>query len=122
LSGGATGASLTELKNAKGSSGCVSKTWLRSSGNTIQGCLLRVQKCTVGRSQEVSSKVPARTLLNGLADEPRLLIHEPHSGHTHRDTLRPLSAVWSIARGSPVRWKACASINIAMENALLVKR
>jgi Ca2+-binding RTX toxin-like protein len=43
----------------------------------------------VGRSQEVSSKVPARTLRNGLADAP-LQIHEPHSGHIHRDTLRPL--------------------------------
>jgi hypothetical protein len=52
-----------------------------------------------------------------------LQIHEPHSGHIHRVTLRPLSAVWSIARGSlPVRWKACSSTNIAMENALLVKR
>jgi hypothetical protein len=27
----------------------------------IQGCLLRTQKCLVGRSHEVSSKVPART-------------------------------------------------------------
>ena len=51
----------------------------------LQGCLLRVQKCTVGRSQEVSSKVPARTLRNGLVDLP-LQIHEPHSGHTHRDS------------------------------------
>jgi hypothetical protein len=42
------------------SSGCVSQMWLRSSGNIIQGCLFRIQKCAVGRSQEVSSKVPAR--------------------------------------------------------------
>jgi hypothetical protein len=62
-----------------------------------------------------------RALRNGLADAPRQ-IHEPHSGHTHRDTLRPLSAVRSIARGSSVRWKACTSINIARENPLLVKR
>jgi hypothetical protein len=47
-----------------------SNTWLHSSGNMIQGCLLRVQKCTVGRSQEVSCKVPARTLRNGLVDAP----------------------------------------------------
>jgi hypothetical protein len=113
--------SLTELKNAKGSSGYVSKTRLCSSGDAIHGCLLRVQRCTVGRNQEVSSKVPARALRNGLADAPRQ-IHEPHSGHTHRDTLRPLSAVRSIARGSSVRWKACTSINIARENPLLVKR
>ena len=79
-----------------------SNTWLHSSGNMIQGCLLRVQKCTVGRSQEVSCKVPARTLRNGLVDAA-LQIHEAHSGHTHRDTLRPLSAVLSSARGSPVR-------------------
>jgi hypothetical protein len=113
-----------ELKNATTSSGCVSKTWLRSSGNMTQGCLLRVPKCVVGCSQEVSSKVPARTLRNafGLADPgfAPLQIHEPHSGHIHRVTLRPLSAVWSIARGStPVRWKACSSTTIAIENALL---
>src|ERR1700751_4470789 len=117
----------TELKNAKMSSGCISKTWLRSSGNTIHGCLFRVQKCAAGRSQEVSSKVPARTVRYafGFADPgfAPLHIHEPHSGHTHRVKLRPLSAVWSIARGStPVRWKACASNTIAIENALLVKR
>jgi hypothetical protein len=116
-----------EFKNAKRSSGCVSKTWLGSSGNMTQGCLLRVQKCVVGRSQEVSSKVPARTKRNafGFADLrfAPLQIHEAHSGHIHRVTLRPLSAVWSIARGStPVRWKACSSTTIAMENALLVKR
>ena len=51
-----------ELKNPKTSSGCVSKIWFCSSGSVIQGCLFRVQKCAVGHSQEVSSKVPARTL------------------------------------------------------------
>jgi hypothetical protein len=62
----------TELKNANKSSGCVSKTWLRSSGSTTQGCLLRVQKCAAGRSQEMSSKVPARTARNvlGFGDGP----------------------------------------------------
>jgi hypothetical protein len=60
LSRDAAGVSLTELKNAKGSSGYVSKTRLCSSGDAIHGCLLRVQRCTVGRNQEVSSKVPAR--------------------------------------------------------------
>jgi hypothetical protein len=74
-----------------------------------------------GHIEAIRRWVPARTLRNGLADAP-LQIHEPHSGHTHRDTLLPLSAVWSIARGSPVRWKACASISITRENALLVKR
>ena len=51
-----------ELKNPKTSSGCVSKIWFCSSGSVIQGYLFRVQKCAVGHSQEVSSKVPARTL------------------------------------------------------------
>ena len=37
----------TELKNAKMSSVRVSKTWLRSSGNIIQGCLLRLSGRTV---------------------------------------------------------------------------
>jgi hypothetical protein len=117
----------TELKNAKMSSGCVSKTWLRLSDSTIQGCLLRVQKCADGHSQEVSSKVPARTARNAFEfGDPGfapLHIHEPQSGHTHRVSLRPLSAVWSIARGStPDRWKTCASTTIAMANALLVMR
>ncbi len=42
------------------SAGCVSK-FCAPSGSTTQGCLLRVQKCTVGRGHEVSSRVPART-------------------------------------------------------------
>jgi hypothetical protein len=75
----------------------------------------------------MSSKVPARTARNvlGFGDPgfAPLHIHEPHSGHTHLVKLRPLSAVWSIARGSiPVKWKTCASPIIPMENALLVKR
>jgi hypothetical protein len=118
---------ITELKNSKTSSGWVSKTWPRSWGNSTQDCLLRVQKCAVGRSQEVSSKVPARTLRHAtwFADPgfAPLQIHEPHSGQTHRVTLRPLSAVWSIARASmPVRRNACVSTTNAMEKALLVKR
>jgi hypothetical protein len=55
------------------SSGCVSKTLLRSSGSSIQGCLLRVQKCVAGRSQEVSSKVPARTMRNPLGSAIQVL-------------------------------------------------
>jgi hypothetical protein len=39
--------------------GCVSNLW-SPSGNTTHGCALRVQKCTVGRSQDVSSSVPAQ--------------------------------------------------------------
>jgi len=62
----------------------------------------------------MSSKVPARTARNvlGFGDPGFALlhIHEPHSGHTHLVKLRPLSAVWSIARGSiPVKWKTCSS-------------
>jgi hypothetical protein len=37
----------------RAAAGCVSKI-SSPSGNMIQGCLLRVQKCAVGRSQEVS--------------------------------------------------------------------
>jgi hypothetical protein len=75
----------------------------------------------------MSSKVPARTARNvlGFGDPgfAPLHVHEPHSGHTHLVKLRPLSAVWSIARGStPIRRKACTFTTIAMENALLVKR
>jgi hypothetical protein len=33
-----------------------------------------------------------------------------------------VKAFAQAARGSPVRWKACTSISIARENALLVKR
>ena len=79
-------------KNPSRSAGCVSKLRL-PSGSAIQGCLLRVQKCAVGRSQEVSSKVPARTFAEpGLG--ALLQIHEPHCGQTQRVITRPLSAVF----------------------------
>jgi hypothetical protein len=93
----------------------------------IQGCLLRVKKCTVGLSQEVSSSVPARTrrrvsaaAVPGLGPEQ---IHEPHSGQTHRFTVRPLAAMRWIRRGSaPVRRNAFSLTTTAIENALLVMR
>jgi hypothetical protein len=89
--------------------------------------LLRVQKCAIGRSQEVSSNVPARTARTapGVAElalgAPQ--IHEPQSGQTHRVVTWPLSAVRWIERGSPfVRRKAISETTIAIEKALLVIR
>ena len=78
------------LKNRTRSAGCVSKIW-SPSGIAIQGCLLRVQKCTVGRCQEVSAKVPPRTLRTVMPGrEPQT--HEPHSGQIHQIVSLPLSA------------------------------
>jgi hypothetical protein len=74
------------------SAGCVSKLRL-PSGSPTQGCLLRVQKCTVGRSQEVSSRVPPRTLRTVEPGLGPAQTHEPHSGQTQRVVTRPLSAV-----------------------------
>src|SRR5205085_7080860 len=42
------------------SAGCVSKL-RQPSGKLTQGCLLRIKKCTVACSPDVSSSVPART-------------------------------------------------------------
>jgi hypothetical protein len=86
-----------------------------------QGCLLLIQMCRVGLSQEVSSSVPARTRiapsLGGLHTQ------EPHSGQTHRVLGRPLSAIRRSGRGSiPLRRKALSATTIPKENALLVKR
>src|SRR5262249_4739657 len=110
-----------EVKNPIRSSGWVSK-FRPPSGNAIHGCLLRVQKCTVGCNQEVSSRVPARTLrtaetwLSGLPVQ----IHEPHAGHNQRICARPLSGVRCTAFGSPVtRRKVSAASTSAIENALL---
>jgi hypothetical protein len=44
----------------------------------------------VGRSQDVSSSVPARTRIRPSLAGPA--IQEPHSGQTHRVLVRPLSA------------------------------
>src|SRR6516162_11548498 len=72
----------------------------------IQGCLLRTQKCLVGRSHEVSSKVPARTRCRPSPGLPVLKSQQPHSGQTRRTVTRPLSAIASSGRGSsPVRRK-----------------
>jgi len=82
---------MTSLQSAA----CVSK--LRSPlGSVTQGCLLRVQKCTVGRSQEVSSSVPARMVRSvpgGVAPGGGpLQIQAPHSGQSQCVLMRPLSA------------------------------
>ena len=91
-------------------------------GQCHPGCLLRVQKCTVGRSQEMSSRVPARTRgAEPNAGAPQ--IHEPHCGQTQRVVTRPLSAVRWTARGSPwMRRQAPSARTTAIENALLVMR
>src|ERR1700722_16291740 len=91
------------------------------SAKVIQGCLLRVQICRVGRSQDVSSSVPARTRatpsLGGLATQ------DPHSGQTPRVLVRPLSAKRWRGRGStPLRRKLASGTTIPKLNALLVKR
>jgi hypothetical protein len=111
-----------EAKNAPKSAGCVSKR--RSpSGSVIQGCLLRVHKCTVGRNHEVSSSVPPRTVRTV---EPGLglpLIHEPHSEQIQRVPTRPLSAIRSTSRGSePVRRNARSAMTSPIEKALPVIR
>jgi hypothetical protein len=73
----------------------------------IQGCLLRVQKCMVGRSQDVSSSVPARTRRKPLSELDAPQTQEPHSGQTHRVTTPPLSAVrWMLAAQSPLCGKS----------------
>ena len=111
----------SRLASTRGPSGCVSN--LRSSsGNMTQGCALRVQKCAVGRSQEVSSSVPARTWsasrVVGSGFGP-LQIHVPQSGQTHRVTVRPLLALrWSGRGWVPVRSKAPAVSTSAIEKAL----
>jgi hypothetical protein len=47
----------------------------------------------------------------------------PQSGHTHRATVCPLSAVrWNDRGWVPARWKASAATTIAIENALPVRR
>jgi hypothetical protein len=109
------------LKNRTRSAGCVSKIW-SPSGIAIQGCLLRVQKCTVGRSQEVSSKVPPRTLRT-VAPGREAQTHEPHSGQIHQIVSLPLSARRWTAFGSPrTTRKAPSGSTQAIEKALLVIR
>src|SRR5215469_3736033 len=98
------------------STGCVSKL-CAPAGNVTHGCLLRVQKCTVGCSHEVSSRVPARTLRTVEPGLGPAESHGPHSGQTHRVVTFPLSAVRRITRGSPAaRRKASAGSTIAIEN------
>src|ERR1051325_61122 len=113
-----------DLKNCS-RSGWVAKTSL-PSGIVTQGCLLRVQKCAVVLSHEVSSSVPARTRrIISAPDAPGcglLVSQQPHSGQTHLVTTRPLSAIFSSSRGSPfVRRNALSCTVIASEKALLVR-
>src|SRR6516164_2937405 len=66
------------------------RTSLIASGNANRGSALRVQKCTVGRSQHMSSSVPAPTNSGSrvgclVAPDPC-----PAIGRTHRLTVRPL--------------------------------
>ena len=80
--------------------GCVSK-FRPPSGIGTQGCLLRVQMCAVGRSQEVSSRVPPRTLRTVEPGRGAVQTHTPHSGHTQRVDTRPLPVVRWTPFGSP---------------------
>ena len=68
--------------------GCVSK-FRPPSGIGTQGCLLRVQICAVGRSQEVSSSVPPRTLRTVEPGRGAVQTHTPHSGHIQRVDASP---------------------------------
>jgi hypothetical protein len=111
-----------DAQKAPMSAGCVSK--LRSpSGSMIQGCLLRIHRCTVGRSHDVSSSVPARTVRTGAPGLGVPLIHEPQSGQSQRIVTRPLSVVRSTGRGSAaVIRNDLSAITIPIEKALLVIR
>src|SRR4051812_26241574 len=108
-----------DRSQARPSVGCVSKR-VSLSGNATQGWALRVQKCAVGRTQEVSSSVPVRTATKvpggavpGLAP---LQSHVPHSAQTHRVTVRPLSAVRPKEGGShPPKRPAPAATTMADE-------
>lgn len=88
-------------------------------------CALRVQKWTVGRSEEVSSSVPARsaTKLPGGAVPgfAPLQIQVPHSAQIHRVTVRPLSAVrWKDRASPPEKRHASAGTTSADEKVLPV--
>jgi hypothetical protein len=52
------------------------------SAKMTHGCFLLAQMCLVGRSQDVSSRVPALTRISPSSAGPA--IQEPHSGQTHR--------------------------------------
>src|SRR5215469_8809777 len=92
-------------------------------GRVIQGCLLRVHRCTVGRNHDVSSSVPARTVRTGAPGLGLPLIHEPQSGHSQRIVTLPLSVVRSTSRGSAaVIRNARSAMTIPIEKALLVIR
>jgi len=71
--------------------------------------------------------VPARTRRIISADDAPgcglLTIQHAQSGHSHRVTIRPLSAVFCTSRGSPcVSRNARSGTVTAIENALLVTR
>ena len=108
------------------SSGCVSNL-CPSGGSTTQGCALRVQKCAVGRSQEVSSSVPAWTRRNATGDgSPGFVPLQTivaQSGQIHRIAVRPLSVTRWIGCGSPPEsWKASSATINDSENALPNRR
>jgi hypothetical protein len=115
-----------DRNQARPSAGCVSKR-MSPSGSVTQGCALRVQKCAVGRSQEVSSSVPARSATKvpggAVPGFAPLQIQVPHSAQTHRITVRLLSAVRRKDRSSPrMKWHASATTTSAEEKALPVSR
>jgi len=90
------------------------------TGSVIQVCLLRVQKCIVGRGHEVSSNVPARTRYKPSLGLPVLKSQQPHTEQTQRIFTRPLSATLSRGCGSSAVRRKPATAR-AIENALLVK-
>ena len=83
--------------------------------------MLRVQMCAVGRSQEVSSRVPPRTLRTVEPGLGAVQTHTPHSGQTQRVDTRPLPVVRWTPFGWPwTRRKAPSGSTQPSEKALLV--
>ena len=97
--------------NPSNLSGCVSNR-RTSAGNTTHGCALRVQKCTVCRSRDVSSSVPARIERKPVGERsPNFTppyTRVPHEGQNHPVIRRPRSdsRLAGFNQG-PVRWNRC---------------
>ena len=85
------------------------------AGSSTQSCRLSQKMCRCGRTEEVSSSVPALTITSPGSSPISLRIGEPQSGQNRRRTSRPLSARGRRSRHS-------CSIRVASVSSCLSRR
>ena len=79
-----------------------------------------MKKCATGANHDVSSRLPARTLVDPGRPSRSPLIRPPQSSHNQETIAPPEGERWRQPFGVPCTiWNACVATGIFTANALL---